>query len=436
MLNTNRLLFVAILLCISLVATAQNTNSPYSRYGYGVLNDNGIGISKAMGGIAYGLRRNANINPSNPASYSKIDSLTFLFEIGLNYNKGWLSDKSGSVSKDNGGLDYIAMMLPVSKQLGFSFGILPYSSVGYKYGGIETINGVSYQRQFEGSGGFSQIYGGLAYAPIKRLSVGANVSYLYGSLDHTRSVPASSNLSNTYTSYRSFTLNTAKFDFGLQYELPIAKDKSLILGAVYSPKINSRGTYSGYGYESNVSTGSSVVTRIDSMADIRGNAGLPATYGVGFTYAYKQNWVVGADVKYEEWSKVQYDKVLGDNMDDVDRFNDKVKVSAGFEYVSNPLERNYIKRMRFRGGVNYSNSYLNVKTNEGEIGGYKQYGMTVGVGLPFRDMNFTGRTSFINVNLEYKLLNPEISNMVKEQYFGVSVSVNINDLWFMKSKFR
>ncbi len=54
----------------------------------------------------------------------------------------------------------------------------------------------------------------------------------------------------------------------------------------------------------------------------------------------------------------------------------------------------------------------------------------------FRDMNFTGRTSYINLSFEYKHRDPRIPNMVKEQYFGVSLSVNINDLWFVKSKFR
>ena len=36
-----------------------------------------------MGGIAYGLRDGSHINPLNPASYTAIDSLTFLFDGGF-----------------------------------------------------------------------------------------------------------------------------------------------------------------------------------------------------------------------------------------------------------------------------------------------------------------------------------------------------------------
>ena len=60
----------ALLLTILLpgVAIAQNnTNSPYTRYGYGQLADQSFANSKAMGGIAYGLRDGSHINPLNPA---------------------------------------------------------------------------------------------------------------------------------------------------------------------------------------------------------------------------------------------------------------------------------------------------------------------------------------------------------------------------------
>ena len=66
----------ALLLTILLpgVAIAQNnTNSPYTRYGYGDLSDQSFGNSRAMGGIAFGLRDGAQINPLNPASYTAID---------------------------------------------------------------------------------------------------------------------------------------------------------------------------------------------------------------------------------------------------------------------------------------------------------------------------------------------------------------------------
>ena len=89
--------------------------------------------------------------------------------------------------------------------------------------------------------------------------------------------------------------------------------------------------------------------------------------------------------------------------------------------------------MKFRGGLNYSNSYMNVIDNQGNIDGYKEYGATLGLGLPIKD-NIGGRISYININFEYKKLKPKFSSMISEEYFGVSLNVNINELWFFRRK--
>ena len=67
-----------------------NTNSPYTRFGYGDLGERSFGAGRAMGGVGYGLRSPKQINPMNPASYSCMDSLTFLFDFGV---AGQLSER-------------------------------------------------------------------------------------------------------------------------------------------------------------------------------------------------------------------------------------------------------------------------------------------------------------------------------------------------------
>ena len=57
-----------------------NTNSPYTRFGYGDLRDRSFGAGQNMDNVGYGLRSPKQINPMNPASYSCMDSLTFLFD--------------------------------------------------------------------------------------------------------------------------------------------------------------------------------------------------------------------------------------------------------------------------------------------------------------------------------------------------------------------
>ena len=76
MLKINKVVIISFLIFTQLPLWAQNnTNSPYTRFGYGELADRSFGAGRAMGGVGYGLRSSKQINPLNPASYSCMDSL-------------------------------------------------------------------------------------------------------------------------------------------------------------------------------------------------------------------------------------------------------------------------------------------------------------------------------------------------------------------------
>ena len=111
---------IALQLSGTLAVIAQNgTMTPYSRYGYGILKDNATAAQRNMGGVGYAMISGRQINVMNPASYAAIDSLTFLFDMGIDFTTMWqnetvdgnkLSDK-----QSGGGLDYITMQFPIGK---------------------------------------------------------------------------------------------------------------------------------------------------------------------------------------------------------------------------------------------------------------------------------------------------------------------------------
>lgn len=437
MLNRKRILFaVAIMACVLCCSLRAQTNSPYSRYGYGVLKDNSVGLSRSMGGISYGLRTNYSANPLNPASYSRVDSLTFLFDIGVNFTQSKLSDGVNNQRDDNGGLEYITILFPLTKGLGFSVGILPFSSVGYSFGSDQTVGGIAYRKTYDGSGGLSQLYAGLGYnTPLKGLSVGANFKYIFGSLKHNRALPQFSSAvsgSNLSYEYNKLSLNTINFDLGVQYEIPLSSDKRLVLGASFTPKKNSKGDFMSRYYDI---SSSGTTLRADTISADGIDAGIPATIGFGFTLARDYRYTIGADIMYQKWDNVKYSSLMNDGLTESERFNNRWKYSLGGEFMIDPFERNYLKKIRFRGGVNYSNSYLNVKNSEGNIKGYDEYGATIGFGLPIRDFEaYGGRTSYLNINFEYKRIKSEAKYMINEDYYGVSLNINVNELWFVKRK--
>ncbi len=413
------------------------TNSLYSRYGYGQLSNPAIGASESMGGISYGLRRSQEVNPGNPASYSSLDTLTFVFDYGISGHYSIYSDGSNKQNLYNGNLDYVAMQFPLIGKIAGSFGLLPYSKVGYSFGREQSTTDFTYQEIYSGSGGLSQVYGGIAWELFKFASIGANVSYLFGNIEHTRQLPLIN--SNTLARIKTdkFRFSDVKFDFGLQLTYPLSREESITMGLVYSPKINSESTI--YPYDRLINSSGQVTQQLESDTLTHQSFQLPNTFGAGISYR-NNNLLVGIDGSYQTWKDMQYPDYL-DGMTSETRFNNRYRLSAGAEYVNDPLSRNLLQRIRFRAGLSFANSYNNVNiyhpTNSSLVGtdGFKEYGFNVGFGIPFRDM-YNGRVSLLNIGFGYSLLEPNATYMIKEEVFKISLSMSINELWFFKRQFE
>lgn len=442
--NSARISTLLTIICLLLVIFTPLTisaqiDSPYSRYGLGKLVDFSSGPSKGMGGIGYGISHSPSPNPLNPASYATVDSLTFVFDMGVNYTNTTFKDQTGKYSKSGGGVEYITALFPLSKQLGLSVGLLPFTKVGYKMGGDKYTEEVGndgekipYHVDHTGEGGLSRVYLGLGYdLPIKGLRAGFNVSYLFGKLTYTNQVTNITGYETGLPSEQS-TLNvtTAKVDLGLQYSFPVTKTNILTLGLVYSPKINGTGKLKRLLYEAN-----GVNTEPIDLINERVNTGLPNSFGFGFTYTMANKILVGADFGYEKWKDARFTDLLGDGMTSSDRFNNRKRVAVGFEYRNAVYSRKYLDKVKFRAGFNYTDSYVNVNVPTAKAKGYDEYGASVGVGLPISDREGIGnRTSYVNISFEYKYLKPQVPSMVTEKFFGISLNMNFSEFWFFQRK--
>ena len=438
--NKQKRFLLSLIVFVTLIGTgvAQQvgSNSPYGRYGYGLLSKPALGATEAMGGISYGIRRGSNVNPGNPASYSAADTLNFTMEMGVSGQYSKLSDGVNNQTFNNGNFDYLAFQFPVLKNIGMSLGLLPYSKVGYDFARNQLLDEISYREAFYGSGGLSQIYGGLAYAPLKYLSVGANVSYLFGSIKHSREMTPILDQGETLRRLvnNEFSIKNVMFDFGVQFTYPLGVNESMTLGVVYKPQVNNSTTV----FPTDMLLSQTAATPQPTDTLYNQSFDLPATIGVGLSYN-SINWLVGIDGSLQKWGSVKYPDYL-DNMTADTRFNDKYSVNLGAEYVADPVNRNFFKRVRLRGGLSYSNSYINTKVYDPTSGnkisesGYKEYGVNIGFGLPFRD-TLSGRISTVNLGFGYSVMDPEQSYMIKEEMFKVSLNININEFWFFKRQF-
>ncbi len=442
-----RLLLSIAFLTITIVLFAQQvgSNSPYGRYGYGLLENPSIGSSQSMGGISYGLRRSQHVNPGNPASYSKLDSLTFIFDFGISGHYARLNDGVNQQEFYNGNFDYVAIQFPLLRNMGASIGLLPYSKVGYNFGTLRSLSNIQYEEIYRGTGGLNQIYAGIAWEPLKNVSIGANASYLFGNFSHSSVVIPRSSSALVGETKQMYSIRDLKYDFGLQFTHPISRTRSVTLGAVYSPRVQARADvnpsellYASDPYQNPGYPPSQVLT----TDTLRGaDFALPHTFGVGVTYQTPR-LLVGVDGTYQAWKGSAYPDLLDDLTED-ERFNNVTRVNAGVEYMIDAYSQNFFHRIRFRGGLSYSNSYANVNVfnpNDSEggrigLGSFREYGVTVGLGLPMHDLR-TGHVSMLNIGFGYTRQQPDTDFMIGQDMFKISIGVNINEFWFFKRQFN
>lgn len=352
----------------------------------------------------------------NPASYTSIDSMTFIFDFGAAGQVSWFNDGMGSQKNVNGNVEYIALQFPITKWLAFSAGILPYSYVGYNYGEVNTANDGSIN-EFNGKDGLNDLYGGVSIEVWKkRLSVGANVGFLFGNITHEEQFTVYPSNSVSERRERKADVRDIKVDFGIQYTHPLSKTEEITLGAVFSPgkKLNAE----RYTYTYQYATGNSTQYLVTGDTITSNAYDIPNSFGVGLSYNKRNKLLVAADFLFEDWSNARFEGRTDD-------FKNRIRVAGGMEYIPNFMNnRSFLQRVRYRAGAHYSNSYLKIDDNS-----YNEYGVSVGFGLPLLDQR-----SLVNLSFEYVKIKPDARPLIDEQYFRFTVNYIFNEHWFFKFK--
>ncbi|MBR1653251.1 MAG: hypothetical protein IJ692_07705, partial [Alloprevotella sp.] len=284
-------IFLALALCLTMSApsaTAQTngSNSPYSYYGLGLLNDRTSALSSAMGGATTALRGNRDVNVQNPASFSAIDSLTFLFDIGLTLQNANLDEAGRKVNAHNTSVDYVTMGFKVAPRLGLSLGMVPFSTVGYKMtrsATSQTNTGeVTETDVYSGDGGIHEAYLGAGWEPFRGLSLGVTGGYLWGDLSHSISATMSDASSGSRKRNFDTEVRSYKVDFGLQYTQRLGRKSALTLGARYSlgHTLEGKSTFSDVVTVNSATSGDTLT--------LRNGYELPHTFGVGLCWETKK----------------------------------------------------------------------------------------------------------------------------------------------------
>lgn len=482
--KTLRVAFVACFLNVSVAQVL--TSSPYSRYGIGELNTQTFASSAGMGGsfIAYHQDSIAPffINAANPAGLAGLRLSTF--ELGGQGQFTTIRSGAASIQKKNINFSYASLGFPIKKLGGIAFGIMPYSTVGYKITSTEDVASVGQMTYvFQGEGGINKVFLGSGIRPFQRqltafynssqydtlvkyqqtdkfkrirfgkqllsqLSIGATANYLFGTINQTTHVLYPGSITY-YNSKRERTVQISDFTMngGIQthftidsvryhgadtlrkgHRVALKQKMNIGIGCFASAPMSIRAQQSSIIYNYAID-GLGVEKPKDTILNSQNNPGmitLPLEVGLGFSVKKGESLTWLLDAATTHWSGFKY----FDTQNNV--YKNSYRLSMGLNYVPNKLaygSSSYLQRVQYRVGASYSNGYLDLKNTR-----IPNYCVTAGLGLPVGTGRFDD-IAIVNISAQYGKMGTLTNSLLQEEYVRLILGFSFNKRWFIKYKY-
>ena len=410
-------IFVFVCFSISFITFAQEgTSSPYSFYGIGDVKFKGTTENRSMGSLSI-FKDSIHLNLQNPASLSNIKQTTFTIGANTNttiVNTATIDDKTKRTT-----LDYFAVGLPLGK-IGVSFGLLPYSSIGYR---VQSTDDANTLRKFNGKGSINKVYIGMAYEISKTWSVGATIDYNFGNIT-TNSYLFPDQIALGTREQNTSNVRGATITTGLMYQSNFKGKKQIFGGFTFSPEttlnFNNTRTIATLPYSI---SGTDVIYDVFDAQAPNNSIKMPTKITAGLGVGVLRKWQIGAQVDWQQSSK------MGNRFNDIDQiiFENATKFAVGGLYINKYNSfTSYLDRIVIRGGFYFQNTGMVINGQS-----IKDRAFMAGLGLPLY-----GTFSNINIGMEFGKRGTTNAGLIEENYTNIHIGLSFNDLWFKKRKYE
>ena len=307
---------------------------------------------------------------------------------------------------------------------------MPFTSVGYKIADNKTLvitpdSTTNVNTIYDGSGGINKVYLGFGYYVTNNLSIGVNADYLFGTIRRNSTSNFPDLLyANSYRQTTSIKFNDFNFNFGLQYVANFKKNQHLTIGLVYTPAMNIRSSSDTVSNMVTPSDPETILYQISQSSNVSGKIGMPKSIGGGLALEKDDKYLIAADVYWQNWAKL---KMFGKD----DSLKNTIRASLGFQITPNSNDyNNYFKRVKYRFGIAYSQSYLQLYGRQ-----LSDFGISFGAGFPVRKSQTDVSKGLVNVGIQIGQRGTTELGLIKEDYIRFTLSMNIYDFWFRKQKY-
>ena len=407
---------IILLLGNSLVSKAQNTSSPYSVLGIGDLESSYYNRFTGMANSSVALSDNRYINNSNAASLSDMIPRFYTFEISGRFQHVIYSGKAVNPSDNQTGdmqVKRLNLGVKITKRWGSSLGLLPFSSVNYKFTSTKSLEGTQQfaTATYDGDGGINQFYWANGYRITKNTSIGVTSSILFGSLNQTEALQTGINPNPLITTNNNF-LHNFYFNFSLLSKLKLNKHWGSSFGLTFSPRT------SLMSQETTV-VKDLVGTIIKSTTTNNGYFDLPVSLNAGIAIVKDDKYTYTINARNDNWSDLNYSgqgyQLVNSN-----------RISFGFQSAN--LKRNYYNQTYEKGffqfGLYAGNSYLKVNNEQ-----LTDFGASIGYGRN----SFRSPLGWV-ASLTAGRQGSQNTNIVSQNYLRLTLTLSYLDFFNSNKK--
>jgi len=406
---------------VHLAAAQSGSVSPYSSAGLGERNFNGTQATRHMGGLdVFTDSIHANLN--NPASYGFLKVTTY--SLGIHYRNTNLASLTESANADDASLDYLAVSIPAGK-FGFGFGILPYSSVGYR---IETLDsateGQNVLNRYEGEGGINQAFLSVGLPLTSFFSIGVSAQYNFGNLFYRTGQFIEGVDTGTLLTNQS-SISGLNYQYSAQVNIPI-KRKYLLQGMyVYQPEAFLNSQNDRIFYTQSLSNDTVVdFEEIDLNTQGLRETELETsqTTKIGLGFGENKKWFLGIQHNLTKSANFTNNFFSRSTIS----YRDAKQWTVGGFYIPDYASfTSFWERVVYRFG--FRTEQMSLIINNLPI---TETGISFGIGLPL------GSLSNANIGLEVIQRGAKQSGLIQETLVAMRIGLSLNDIWFIKRKYN
>jgi len=354
-----------------------------------------------MGNLGIAQCDSFTISRINPAGLYTIKttrlSLQYFYE-----NNRYKDNENGNATSNYSNFYGFTFVLPLGSGIGLAVGLAPLTRMDYNLAFQETLVGKPYTKSVEGQGGLNTFTFSFYWTLRHNLALGLSGSYIFGKLKEEWKVvyegegfTASSDVFSTMNQGYGYTAGIIYRPF-----------KSLLLGAIFSPKVNlNNNTDIHYAFS-------------DSIQNYTGSLSFPGYWGIGTSYRTGKIGHIGIEFLQRDWTTLYI------NNQKAVRTQKTQRISIGYEFSpSRDYTVAYTKRMAYRLGFSYQ-PYFSLDQDGKTI---TEKWITMGIGFPI-----SRSASQIDVAFGFGKRGSIKTNGLSENLLRLSLSITGGEKWFIR----